>query len=445
MKIIPLILLAALLTGVSHSARAEIVKAELLIPVQRVDNLGALSGVNLPLYITAPENPGRYPLIVWSHGGLSTAQNIELVEYWAGQGFITVAPAHLDSAEQRANGASSGFPRTGNTRSFVNRVADLSSVLDAIAAVENALNTQTSGGYTIDALRPVVGGHSFGAFASMAVTGADWERSLDRRDPQVLSSDDPVDPAVIADGTLPDARFAAGIYVSPAGTEQDYGLFNFTPVDVPFLGITGTRDSGPPNSPFPSGYADRLDVFSSSAGDGIGADDGVNDEGQYMIVLQDAGHVDFLGNNNQYDADVRGVTLRFLDGVIRGNAEALVPMADPTSYATERAQVHSFFARPLIISDGGAAVFSSDLFRLPFGRVGEVYTGSIANFATAGAGETIQYAILEGPDWLVMAADGGYSGVPVPGNEGLQRVLVSATAGGGSDRAELRFFIGQAR
>jgi predicted dienelactone hydrolase len=192
-------LMFCFLTESAAWAQFAVQKAQLTVTATRYIEGGGLRTVVVPLYVSAPQNPGTYPLIVWSHGGLSTAQNIELVDYWAEQGYVTVAPAHLDSVEQRDAGASAGFPTTGNTWSFVNRAADVSMVLDEIAAIETALNNQTGGGYSIAADRPLVGGHSFGAFTAMAVTGAKWVREITGGS---ISSDTLYISSVIADGTV---------------------------------------------------------------------------------------------------------------------------------------------------------------------------------------------------------------------------------------------------
>jgi hypothetical protein len=415
-------------------AQFAIQKAQLTVTATRYIDGGGLRTVVVPLYVSAPQTPGTYPLIVWSHGGLSTAQNIELVDYWAEQGYITVAPAHLDSVEQRDAGASAGFPTTGNTWSFVNRAADVSMVLDEIAAIATALNQQTGGGYTIAADRPVVGGHSFGAFTAMAVTGAKWVREITGGS---ISSDTLYSPSVIADGTVLEERFVGGIYVASAGTEQGYGLYNFNLVDVPFLGINGTADSGPPSNPFPSGYLDRLDVFTSSAGDGIGADDGVNDDGQYMVVFQDAGHTSFLGKADRYDPDVREITLRFLDGIAKGNTAALEPLHDPVAYKATRPEINQLLVRPYA---GGGPVFAKPFILLPpVGPDGAV-NATLAGTAD-GNGQAVTYAKTSGPAWLAIAPDGTVSGTPTAADEGIHDITVTATTAGGSATATAQIWV----
>lgn len=309
-------------------------QAPLSLAASRFTDNGALRSVTVPVFFYLPPAAGTYPLIVWSHGGSASPQNVELCAFWASQGFIVAAPAHSDSAEQRANGGT-GLAGAASPLSFVNRAADISMILDRIAEVQTALPP----GYVVDIVRPVVGGHSFGALTAMEIAGADW--SLNGR-----TSDDTYDTAVIADATVPDARFRAGIFVSPAGNEQTYGLNNFNFVDTPFLGISGTRDTGPPNNPFPSGFLDRRDVFSSSAGDGIGADDGISDRRQYFVIYENATHFDFLGNNNRFDPDVQDVTLRFLRGVVRDDAAAIAALNDPAAYEAARPLINDFAARP---------------------------------------------------------------------------------------------------
>lgn len=298
---------------------------------------GALRSVTVPVFLYAPANaPANYPLIVWSHGGLASPQNVELVEFWVSQGYIVAAPAHADSSEQRNSGGSAGLAGTSDSFSFVNRAADVSMVLDRVVDLEAFLPP----GYAIDETRAAVAGHSFGALTAMEILGADWTLSPN-------TSNDAFSASVIADGTVPDERFDAGIFVSPAGNEQGYGLTNFNNVDRPFVALTGTRDSGPPPpNEFPSGFRDRYDVFSSSENDGIGADDGVNDRGQYLVVLDNATHFDYLGNNNRYDPIVRDFTTRFWDGFLGGDSAALAPLNDPAAFVTANPDVFEYFVRP---------------------------------------------------------------------------------------------------
>lgn len=315
-------------------AAGSIFKSNLTISQQRFRNDGSLQAVSVPVFLLGPSAPGNYPLIIWSHGGSASPQNVELTEFWASQGFIVASPAHADSAEQR--GKVTGLAGGTNPLSFVNRAADVSMILDEIAQIRQALPA----GYSVDATRAAVGGHSFGALTAMEITGADW--SLNG-----VTSNDAFSTQVIRDGTVPDARIRLGIFVSPAGNEQTYGLNNFNFVDVPFMAITGTRDNGPPPpNEFPSGFRDRYDVFSSSVGDGIGADDGVNDRRQYLIVFNDATHFDYLGNNNTYDPDVRDVTTRLLRGVLNADAAQLTQLNDPAALRAARPLVFEYFARP---------------------------------------------------------------------------------------------------
>lgn len=318
------------------SQSGAIISASASFTQSRYSATGALRPVNVPVFVFAPgDAPANYPLIVWSHGGLASPQNVELVEFWVSQGFVVAAPAHADSSEQRNSGGALGLAGTSDSFSFVNRAADLSMALDRVADLEALLPP----GYAIDETRAAVAGHSFGALTAMEVLGADWTLSP-------TSSNEVFSSSVIADGTIPDERFVAGIFVSPAGNEQGYGLNNFNNVDRPFVALTGTRDSGPPPpNQFPSGFRDRYDVFSSSENDGVGADDGVNDRGQYLLVLDGATHFDYLGNNNRYDPIVRDFTGRFWDGFLRGNSVALAPLNEPAAFLTANPDVFEYFVR----------------------------------------------------------------------------------------------------
>ena len=53
----------------------------------------------LPLRIGYPAEEGRYPLIVFSHGGrLSKDDYADITDHWVSHGYIVIQPTHMDSA-----------------------------------------------------------------------------------------------------------------------------------------------------------------------------------------------------------------------------------------------------------------------------------------------------------------------------------------------------------
>src|SRR5689334_23028070 len=52
----------------------------------------------LPLIAYFPKTGGLFPVIVFSHGATGTGKAYEnLLEFWAGRGYVVLAPTHEDS------------------------------------------------------------------------------------------------------------------------------------------------------------------------------------------------------------------------------------------------------------------------------------------------------------------------------------------------------------
>lgn len=119
---------------------------------------------DIELRIRYPEAPGRFPLVVFSHGAWgSNAGYRPLVRTWAEHGYVVVQPNHLDS---HVYGVRVGDPSV--FRHWRSRAEDLRFVLRAIQADRAALEPW---GQRIDPARIGVGGHSFGATTAQLVAG----------------------------------------------------------------------------------------------------------------------------------------------------------------------------------------------------------------------------------------------------------------------------------
>jgi len=117
-------------------------------------------GKDLPLKIYYPAAPGRFPVIIFSHGALASKDcYAALGQYWASFGYVSIHPSHADSV------ADSGFRGTlrdaiGDPRAWANRPQDISFIIDSLAEIAR-LAPQLRG--KLDPRHIGVGGHSFGA------------------------------------------------------------------------------------------------------------------------------------------------------------------------------------------------------------------------------------------------------------------------------------------
>lgn len=186
-------------------------------------------GLRINVYVPPGQASGR--VVVFSHAELVLPQVYDrLLGHWASHGFIVIAPLHDDSVlvdglkarREDVSGVTWDIGTVINDpKAWRSRPRTLKAVLDALPVLE-----QTSGiRFTDD--RPIVVGHSFGAFAAQLLLGARaWAA-----DGSVLEEADP--------------RFYAGILISGQGRGV-LGLRDgsWNGVTRPFLAISGNGDYG---------------------------------------------------------------------------------------------------------------------------------------------------------------------------------------------------------
>jgi predicted dienelactone hydrolase len=281
-------------------SRAHYLPDETTYPVGSIPNAilhDAGRNKDLIMTIEYPTRGGPYPVIVFSHGfGGSNTSYTPLTEYWAGHGYIVIKPSHADAGKlgpilaqrreerraemekrraegrdrknQNAQAQAQQPPQpdslaeaiwsTQTTGDWVNRARDISLILDSLGTLEQKY-PELAG--KMEKTNIGVGGHSYGAFTAMMVSGM-----------TSFATTPPIHAA--------DPRVKVGLAFSPQGVGS-LGLTqeSWKDVKVPFMFITGTLDYVTAGDVKP-----RHDAFAySPAGD------------KYFVSFTGARHMTFAG------------------------------------------------------------------------------------------------------------------------------------------------------
>ncbi len=265
----------------------------------------AKRGKELHVRIFYPNDSGKYPVIVFSHGaGGSQTCCDALTRHWATYGYVTIQPTHEDSAIQRRNQGEENIRFMQAVRDALKKPAlwesrplDISYVLDALHLLGNRVPGLTG---KIDADRIGVGGHSMGSYTTEAIAGA------------------LVDLPGRSARNFADSRVKAVLCLSPQGPGQ-FGLndHSFDRISLPYMGMTGSLDSlGPVASP----AWHKTPFDHSQPGD------------KYHLFIEGANHMSFItprtllpGRAEQGGAIfdyTNSASLAFWDAYLKGDARA---------------------------------------------------------------------------------------------------------------------------
>ncbi|MGC1267860.1 MAG: hypothetical protein WA853_16370 [Candidatus Acidiferrum sp.] len=184
------------------------------------------------LRVFYPNDPGLYPVIVFSHDEGSSQNCCDaLTRHWATYGYVTLQTSQVDAGMEHGNGRvqdadSLKAPRDAvdNSAEWESRPRDVSFVLDSLATLQGRVPALAG---KIDADHIGVGGHSMGAFTADALAGA--------------LVDLPGHPGV----NFGDSRVKAVLLLSPQGPGE-FGLttHSWDHVTLPLLSVTGSLDMG---------------------------------------------------------------------------------------------------------------------------------------------------------------------------------------------------------
>ena len=252
---------------------------------------------DVPARIYAPTSGRPYPVIIFSHGlGGSDKGYSYLGEYWAAHGYISVHVQHIGSDSAVIWPPENMTKAMKNAENYVNRPKDISFAIDQVTAL-NAAPGPLHGEFDLNWIG--VAGHSFGAYTTMAIAGAN-----------------PVAP----DGTVEkfgDPRVKAVIAMStPPIKAQD-----FANVHLPALHFTGTDDQiliAPHDA-----VSSRRIPFDQASGPDT-----------YLIILKGANHMTFSGRVGLLESEeqkqrddvfhplICHVTTAFWNAYLKGDSNA---------------------------------------------------------------------------------------------------------------------------
>jgi predicted dienelactone hydrolase len=258
----------------------------------------------LHVRIFYPNEPGPYPVIVFSHGAGGSQSCCEaLTRHWATYGYVTLQPTHDDSTVQRRNAGEEDINFLKAVRDALKKPAlwqsrprDISFVLDSLAALQKRLPALAG---KIDAEHIGVGGHSMGAFTADAIAGA--------------LVDLPNHPAT----NLGDPRAKAVLLLSPQGPGE-FGLtdHSWDHVALPLLSMTGSLDLGAGNQ---GPDWKKIPFERSQPG------------GKYHVFIQGANHMSFIAAKTLPGRAAQGesilsytncAALAFWDAYLKGDPAA---------------------------------------------------------------------------------------------------------------------------
>jgi len=254
---------------------------------------------DIPVRLYLPSDKKAAAVVMFSHGlGGSREGNVFLGEHWSARGYVAVFIQHpgSDSSVWKDKPRSERLDALKEEANFQNyslRVKDVSAVLDQLEKWNADSGNALKGRF--DLKRIGMSGHSFGAVTTQAVSGQSFIRG------QILT----------------DSRIKAAAAFSPSvprlgGPEKAFGS-----VKIPWMLMTGTRDSGVIGSTTPES---RLGVFPA-----------LPPGGKYELVLYGAEHLAFSDSvikianrkrNPNHHRAILALTTAFWDAYLRGDKEA---------------------------------------------------------------------------------------------------------------------------
>jgi predicted dienelactone hydrolase len=196
---------------------------------------------------------GPYPLVVFSHGfALSPIVYGTLVEHYASQGYVVLAPEHNESFD----GSLTGF-----WKELIDRPVDISRTIDHAEQLSRS-GEPLAGMIDLDDVAVV--GHSYGGYTALAAAGAQFDFAAYKDRCAALAADDPLNFFCAPLSNESDMAMRAGLDEVPSGLWPSFGdpritaaislagdayLFDqrgLAELEVPVMAMGGTIDEGTP-------------------------------------------------------------------------------------------------------------------------------------------------------------------------------------------------------
>lgn len=267
---------------------------------------------DVPVKVYYPKDEaGPFPVIIFSHGLGGTRETYAyLGQHWASHGYVCVHVQHIGSDDSVWRGQLQ--PLEAMKRSLRDPQHALNRPLDVRFVLEQLEKTQREPGVLkgrLDLARVGIGGHSFGAFTSMAVAGQTFVTLAGK-------------PVTAGDWH---GKFKAAIVMSPnAPTRRDDLDTAYAQIRIPTLHMTGTRDDSPVGD---TKAADRRIPF-----------DHITSAETYLVIFEGGDHMVFSGRRRLRGGDggrdarfqdlIRMSTTAFWDAELKGDAAAKRWLAD---------------------------------------------------------------------------------------------------------------------
>lgn len=249
----------------------------------------------------------RCPVIIYSHGLGGTREGYEyLGRCWASHGHVSVHVQHLGSDDvvwkesylkMRAMRKAAMDPANA-----INRPKDIRFVIDEL---QKANGSDPILRNRLDLEKIGVGGHSFGAYTTLAVAGEVFVGPRGRRI------------------SLADPRIKAAMPMSsPVPKDRTTFAEAFGQIRIPCFHMTGTKDDSPVGN---TKAADRRVPFDFS-----------NGSDQYLVTFTDGDHMIFSGRGRLSGGEkdtffqelISAAALAFWDAYLKGDPKAKAWLSD---------------------------------------------------------------------------------------------------------------------
>jgi predicted dienelactone hydrolase len=241
------------------------------------------------------------PVVLFSHGlGGNREGSAYLGEHWAARGYAVVYVQHpgSDDSVWKSVEPAERMPalkRAASAQNLILRLQDIPAVLDQLALWNKEDGHALKG--RLDLARVGMSGHSFGAQTTQAVSGQTFPGAAGQR--------------------FTDVRIRAAAAFSPNIPTTGDAQAAFGGVKIPWMLMTGTKDSSPIGSATPES---RLAVFPALPP--VGKYELVLDKAEHSVFTERALPGDTEARNPNHHRVILALTTAFWDAYLTDNAEA---------------------------------------------------------------------------------------------------------------------------